>query len=213
MAFAAIVSAFGLPAETREKRTLKLSAQIWPGRNAAAHAAVMLLHISAYATVFTFIMPLFESTRESGAFLLLAVIGIAGAVGSLLAGPAIDRFGLKPAKYLMLASQIVLLPLFSIHGLSVWAFTLLSAVWIGLSTPFMIAQQVSLVTVAPKARDAGLALNATANYLGLMTGSMIGALIVRMNGFDSLGLAGGTIAVLALLWSVVASNTQSSSRT
>ncbi|MDR5654793.1 MFS transporter [Ruixingdingia sedimenti] len=168
--------------------------------NARALTALLLtvLQVASFNTVYTYIGPLALDRGESSPFLLLLVIGIASAIGGFLAGFMVDRLGPWRVLVLVLASQLVLLPLFSLGALPLAAVMAVAACWAMLSAFFMVPQQMALVRDAPDHQSLILALNATATYIGVALGGGVGAAVIGWSGLGGLGLVASLLSGVGL---------------
>ncbi len=151
--------------------------------------------------VFTYIAPILETGMGfagEGVSLFLMVFGIGGIVGSLLGGKAVDRFGPIKCVGVIIATQILFQPVFSLLPMPVAVFFTVGIIGAAFGWAFMIPQQLRLIAMAPERQGVTLALNAAAIYLGASIGSAIGAVVVEAWGLGYLGFAAGFGAFLAL---------------
>lgn len=151
--------------------------------------------------VFTYIAPILENGMgfgRDGVSLFLMIFGIGGIIGSLIGGKMVDRFGPIRCVAVIIATQVLFQPVFSLLPMPVWLFFSIGVVGAAFGWAFMVPQQMRLITMAPERQGVTLALNAAAIYLGASIGSAIGAVVVETWGMQYLGFAAGFGALLAL---------------
>ena len=190
--------------------------------------AVTLAGVGGSFVVHTYLAAVLGAIGPTGPALLgglLLVFGLAGMAGNRLAGHAIDRgrggiataasLGLKALAFAALA----LLALPSAPVALATAAAVPSAVGPGAMAPLLVAvlalyglagwmfpplQQARLAALAPHSLATALSLNASALYLGMAAGALIGGQALAHWGAGRLGWvgAGGELLALALLrWS------------
>lgn len=151
--------------------------------------------------VFTYIAPIIEQGMgfgRDGVSLFLMVFGIGGIVGSLVGGKMVDRFGPARCIVVIIATQVLFQPVFSLLPMPVWLFFTVGIIGAAFGWAFMVPQQMRLIAMAPGRQPVTLALNAAAIYLGASIGSAIGAVVVETWGMQYLGFAAGFGALIAL---------------
>ncbi|SFQ44751.1 Predicted arabinose efflux permease, MFS family [Roseivivax halotolerans] len=157
--------------------------------------------------LYTYIAPLLSETMGFGRdaiTLTLVVFGVGAVLGNLLGGWMADNLGFLRTLLLLVAGQLLTMPLFSGLPYPVWALMALVFLWSILGWSFMAAQQVRLLGLAPEEASVVLALNAAAIYVGTACGSAFGGLVLDMAGIDALGIGASIAALWALthiLWS------------
>jgi predicted MFS family arabinose efflux permease len=164
--------------------------------------------MTAVYIVFTFFGPLIEAsvgTDPETRTLYLLLYGSAAVVGNFVGGTLSDRIGPFRTLLVICAVQAALMPLLSTMPWSPVVFGALVTLWSVFGWSFMAPQQSRLVNLAPQAQALALALNAAMIYVGIAIGSAIGSSLFNWQGLSSLGLAGGLVAVFAMLH-LVASN-------
>lgn len=127
----------------------------------------------------------------------LLVFGIGAVVGNMLGGVLSDRIGPERTLLTLTASQVVLMPVFSLLPLTTPVLFGLIFIWSVCGWSFMAPQQSRLITRAPEVAPVMLALNAAAIYVGAAVGSAIGGAVLSVAGLSALGLAGAAVGVLA----------------
>jgi MFS transporter, DHA1 family, inner membrane transport protein len=166
-----------------------------------AQLAVTVLVISGVFTLFTYIAPLLrETARVDGGQLsaLLFVFGLGGVIGTAVGGYGADRWGATTVLATSITSSavgLVVLPFVatSLVGAGLVLFVMGAVGW-----AFSSPQQVRLLPYAPNAPGLVLSFNASALYLGMGIGPMIGGLVLRFGPTTWLGATGAACLVLAL---------------
>lgn len=166
----------------------------------------MLLYMTGGFAVFIYIAPLaMEGVGLSKSMLpvVLLAFGIGAAVGNIVGGQASDRFGalrvviaasLLNAVMLALASLIPHLP----HDMAGPALIGFMLVWGMIAWAFPPAQASRILAMAPNAAPLALSLNASALYLGIALGSVVGAQVLTNGTPLDLGWVGALFALGAL---------------
>lgn len=203
---------FGLP------RGLPRSAATLAQRLAVARDGAVLRTLAATTvwaasifTVFTYIAVALHDVglTASGVSFALLIFGIAAAIGNTAGGRLVDRFAPRPVASIALALLTVALALesftlkFAPPMIAAPAIVLLLFLWGLGGWAFYVAQVVALVRLSPQAPMIALSLNASAMYLGIGLGGMIGGTLLAMLGPTDLGWVGACGLALALaltLW-------------
>ena len=189
----------GLPIQVTSLADLGKALCDLPRFFAAAFTGAFLVGIFL---VYTFIALLLEERLglgRDGITLFLLLFGLGAVVGNLLGGYLNDRLGAYRTLLLLCMAQTVLMPMFSLDGLSISKAMLLIFIWSLAGWSFMAPQQVRLVTLAADKQNIFLALNASFIYVGTSVGSAIGGVVVEQYGLEMLGWAGGVCGLVALL--------------
>lgn len=175
-----------------------------------ALATTMLWTTGAF-TLYGYIAPfLANHAGISGAWLgaALVVSGIGSAVGNQLGGVASDRFGPVRTLRIVLAVLAASLAAHSLIALTlapaaaIYVVPVVLLVWSGAGWAGHPSQMSRLAAMAPDAAVIALSLNASALYLGIAAGTVLGQQAIRLAGTWSLGLVGAAceVAALAVLW-------------
>ena len=114
-----------------------------------------------------------------------------------------DRIGPYRALLIVIGGQILMLPLFAIIPLNPYLLGLLVFVWSSFAWGYVPPQQSRLVGVAPHAPSLALAINAAMSYMGIALGSAAGASLFAWQGLSILGIGGGALAILAIIYLTV----------
>jgi MFS transporter, DHA1 family, inner membrane transport protein len=159
--------------------------------------------------LFGFMVPAFRamvSATPGQVSLLLALFGLTGVFGSLVAGKFSDRLG--ASKVLVLTTGLVML------GMLLWPLAQQAWIWLffalalwGLGGFAMNStQQGRLANLAPGLAPVSIALNTSCMYLGQAPGTPIGAAVLEAHtgneGFRWLGWFGAPFMVAAIALSI-----------
>ncbi|MGW2190142.1 MFS transporter [Streptomyces sp. NPDC001719] len=147
-------------------------------REIAPVVAVSFLAAVASLGLYTYLAPVLESAGGvHGVTPYLWAWGVGGVLGSLAAGPLVDRGGRIPALIVVIlvavATAQALLPALAPHPLAVGAALVL---WGAGGWAFQVPQQHRLLALSPGRGPVVLALNGSALYLGSAVGSALGGL-------------------------------------
>ena len=156
--------------------------------------------------VFTFFSPLMEASVGANPEMrsvYLMLFGVGAVAGNYAGGVISDRIGPFRALLIVISGQIVMLPMFSIIPLNPYLLGLLVFVWSSFAWGYVPPQQSRLVGVAPHAPSLALAINAAMSYMGIALGSAAGASLFAWQGLSILGVGGGALAVLAMIYLIV----------
>ncbi|MDF1726559.1 MAG: MFS transporter [Sulfitobacter sp.] len=152
--------------------------------------------------LYTYVAPLLSDTMgygRDGVTFVLLMFGLGAVGGNILGGFMADRLGWKTTLTLLCLTQIAIMPVFSFLPLSTLVLATLAFGWALFGWAFMPGQQMRLIALAGPQAPVVLALNAAAIYLGAALGSAIGGLVIAGFGITFLGVAGGLLAILALI--------------
>lgn len=171
-------------------------------RRVLALLATTLIAFTAIYVPYTYIsVVLADATGEDGLQLaaVLAVLGVAGILGNLLAGRLADRFGGRPvvaAALLGLALVLALTPLWS----ATLPTALLAAAAYGLIGFGVSAPQTHRILALGGRASLAIALNGAALYAAIGLSGVIGGAAITHLGQTALGplAAAGLITALAL---------------
>jgi DHA1 family inner membrane transport protein len=124
-------------------------------------------------------------------------------VGGVAANAMIGRIGDKLSVETLIRTSLlglaaVFLALLEASEQFVAALTLLG-LWSLVATLFMVPQQKRLISLAPGQRGLLLAVNASALYLGMSLGTLVGSATNEIFGLSMLPLASFSLVVLAAI--------------
>lgn len=203
---------FGLPGNLpRGASTLRERFSVGRRPEVLLALATTMLWMTGAFTLYTYIAP-FLATHAgiSGTVLSLALVvfGVGSAIGNQIGGRATDRFGSFPTLAAVLLGLIASLGGFSVLALTPPTSTtpilamLLLVAWGIAGWAGNPAQAARLVGLAPQTAVVALSLNASALYLGIAAGSVLGSLTLRFGALWELGLVGALceVGALLLLW-------------
>ena len=163
--------------------------------------ATTLFHMAAqfasYALVAVILQERFHFSASWIAPSLFA-FGVGGIAGNVLAGRFADRFGSVRVMSVSLAGMMlafVAIAFVPAHPAIVLPFM---AFWSGIAFLFMAPQQKRLVELAPQQRGLLLAVNASAIYLGISLGTIVGTRVYHAWGIASVNIASFALVALAL---------------
>ncbi|MEJ6405046.1 MFS transporter [Yoonia sp. 2307UL14-13] len=152
--------------------------------------------------VYTYLAPLLEDTMgygRDGVTLVLIVFGIGAVGGNILGGWLADRIGPFRTLLFLACMQALIMPTMSLLPLpDLWLF-MIGGTWSIFGWSFMAAQQVRIIGMSPQSAPVVLALNAAAIYVGAAIGSAIGSAVISAYGLKALGVAGGLVALCAVV--------------
>ena len=165
-----------------------------------------LLILTGAFTVFSYIAPLaIEGAGLSEIALpgLLLAFGLGAVAGNITGGQMADRFGATRtvawsfglvAITLALISAVPVLP----RPLAGPVLFVLIAAWGLIGWAFPPAQASRIVKLAPEAAPIVLSLNASALYLGVALGAVVGGVVLRYGGTVDLGIAAALFPLAGL---------------
>jgi len=199
LAVAILLLVRGVPAGA----ALSFSARLAPLRRPAVLAMLMaaFLVTASFNVVYIFSSQVTAgATGGSGLSLsvLLLGYGVAGVIGSVLAGPLTDRAGSRPVAAVALAIEIVALAALVLLRSSFAAALVVFVVW-GLAA-FAVAVPVQhrLVELDPASSAITLSWYSTAMYVGIGVAPLLGSATLATGGAVAVPVVGAVAAALAL---------------
>jgi len=169
--------------------------------------SITSLQIAGQFSIFTFMAPLLERLAGAGhdaAASVFAIYGVCGFLGILTATRIVDSWGATRTSILSTSLVFVGMTVWTVGAGHLAVMALGVAIW-GLGFGAITSmQQVRLITAAPAAGAAAVALNTSVLYVGQSIGSGIGGLLFAGGYFHAAGyVAMGFLAVAlsAILWS------------
>jgi MFS transporter, DHA1 family, inner membrane transport protein len=155
----------------------------------------MASQFAIYALASLYITQHFQSSSTFISLSLLA-FGVLGVVGNAYAAQHADRIGTSRTVNISLAGLalsyllLLTLPPHPMVGL------VLFAIWAFFGQLFQAPQQSRVVNLSPDQRGLALALNASALYLGISLGSLLGSALLPMIGISQLPIISLTLILL-----------------
>lgn len=211
LAMLAVAGVWRVLAPAPAGQTATLSERLAVARRPEVLGALVqtALALAGAFTVYTYLAPFLGQAAGlagPGLALVLFLFGGAGAIGNLLGGTAADRVGLRRLLSGVFAAMAIIFALLSTAaellprsaGLVVVGVLLLWGV-VGWSFPSI--QQTRLVAIDARLAPVTLSLNASATYLGISLGAVLGSMAVAHGGVLAIGwlAAGCELLGLALL--------------
>ncbi|WP_296744081.1 MFS transporter [Mesorhizobium sp.] len=192
-------------AGTKLSLRARLAAAVRPG--VLPILATTTLALTGAFTVFAFIAPL---AIEGGGLSPLALPGMllafgAGAViGNIAGGQAADRFGATRTVAWSLTLSAAMLATFSLipsflpHTIAGPALMAMMVPWGIVGWAFPPAQASRIIKIAPDAAPIVLSLNASALYVGVALGAVVGGAVLRFGVPADLGLTAAAFPIAGL---------------
>ncbi|WP_340398345.1 MFS transporter [Paenibacillus sp. FSL H8-0079] len=185
-----------------EKMTLRMQLAILKNPTILTALLITLLYIGGYSTLFTYITPFLQATSslsmtEISGILFLA--GICSFVGSKVGGQLADAKGSKFTICIGLLLQGVTLLLFALAGVNLLVLLLVLMIFMLATWSISPAQQLYLVTLAPRNPDIALSVNTSFIQFGFALGSGLGGFVISRTSvfyLNWLGFAAVSIAFL-----------------
>ncbi|MGQ8872684.1 MFS transporter [Paenibacillus sp. TSA_86.1] len=191
----------------KEEEKVTIGMQLSMLKNKAVLIALMvtLLYVGGYATLFTYITPFLQTTSSlsmTEISLILFLAGICSFMGSKLGGQLADTKGSKFTILLGLVLQGVTLLLFALTGAHLILLILVLMIFMLATWSISPAQQLYLVTLAPRSPDIALSVNTSFIQFGFAMGSGLGGLVINKASVLNLNWAGFVAVGIALVLAV-----------
>jgi len=157
---------------------------------------VMMGFMTGVYAIYTYIAPFMQqSTGLTGSAIavVLFVFGVGATVGNLAAGSLADRIGADRVTSTVLLGLAVLFSVISVAaetlapGAARWVILPAIGLWGLVGFSFPAAQQMRLVAMDPKLAPITLSLNASAGYIGVSIGAVLGSFVVAHHALTGLG--------------------------
>ncbi|WP_339267355.1 MFS transporter [Paenibacillus sp. FSL R5-0470] len=189
-----------------EKVTLRMQLSILRNPTILMALTITLFYVGGYSTLFTYITPFLQATSslsmtEISGVLFLA--GICSFVGSRLGGQLADAKGAKFTICLGLLLQGATLLLFALAGVNLLVLILVLMIFMLATWSISPAQQLYLVTLAPRNPDIALSVNTSFIQFGFALGSGLGGLVISRTTVLYLNWLGFAAVSIALLLAIL----------
>jgi DHA1 family putative efflux transporter-like MFS transporter len=189
-----------------EKVTLRMQLSILRNPTILIALVITLFYVGGYSTLFTYITPFLQATSslsmtEISGVLFLA--GICSFVGSRVGGQLADAKGSKFTICLGLMLQGATLLLFALAGVNLLVLILVLMIFMLATWSISPAQQLYLVTLAPRNPDIALSLNTSFIQFGFALGSGLGGLVISRTSVLYLNWLGFAAVSIALLLAIL----------
>lgn len=192
----------------KEEEQVTMGMQLSMLKNKAVLVALMmtLLYVGGYAALFTYITPFLQTTSSlsmTEISLILFLAGVCSFIGSKLGGQLADTKGPKFTIFLGLVLQGLTLLLFAVTGSHLILLILVLMVFMLATWSISPAQQLYLVTLAPRSPDIALSINTSFIQFGFAMGSGLGGLVISRASVLALNWAGFAAICIALLFAIL----------
>ncbi|MBD8498462.1 MFS transporter [Paenibacillus arenosi] len=189
-----------------EKVTFSMQLSILRNSTVLTALVITLFYIGGYSTLFTYITPFLQATSslsitEISGVLFLA--GICSFVGSRVGGQLADTKGSKFTICLGLLLQGATLLLFALAGVNLFVLILVLMIFMIATWSISPAQQLYLVTLAPRNPDIALSVNTSFIQFGFALGSGLGGLVISRTSVLYLNWLGFATVSIALLLAIL----------
>ncbi|MBY0205820.1 MULTISPECIES: MFS transporter [Paenibacillus] len=190
----------------QEKVTVNMQLSLLKNKSIIIALMMSLLYVGGYATLFTYITPFLQTTSSltmTEISLILFLAGICSFMGSKLGGQLADARGSKFTIFLGLVLQGLTLLLFAVTGAHLILLILVLMIFMLATWSISPAQQLYLVTLAPRSPDIALSLNTSFIQFGFALGSGLGGIVISRSSVLALNWAGFVAVGLAVLLAVL----------
>ncbi|EGL14989.1 MULTISPECIES: MFS transporter [unclassified Paenibacillus] len=189
-----------------EKVTLRMQLSILRNSKILTALVITLFYVGGYSTLFTYITPFLQATSslsitEISGVLFLA--GICSFVGSRVGGQLADAKGSKFTICLGLLLQGATLLLFTLADVNLFVLILVLMIFMLATWSISPAQQLYLVTLAPRNPDIALSVNTSFIQFGFALGSGLGGLVISRTSVLYLNWLGLVAVGIALLLAIL----------
>lgn len=163
---------------------------------------LVMMIISGHFTTYSYIEPFAIKISQFApeiATMMLFIFGLAGVAGSFLFG---RLYAKNPRKFIACAMLLVIVPqllLFPLKNVEIAIFLLVFLWGIGI-TSLSIALQMRVLQLAPDATDVATAIYSGIYNVGIGAGALFGSIVIHQLGLEYVGLIGGGLGLLALIW-------------
>lgn len=212
LALVAVIGIWRVVAPVARAQTATLSERLAAARRPEVLGTLALtaLALTGAFAMYTYLAPFLRQAiglTGPGVAAVLFLFGAGGAAGNLLGGFASDRVSSRRLLALIFTALTGILALMSLaprllpHAPAALALVALILLWGVIGFSFPSIQQNRLVALEPGLASITLSLNASATYLGISLGAVLGSVVVAHGRILALGwlAAGCELAGLLLL--------------
>jgi predicted MFS family arabinose efflux permease len=204
------LAVFLAPSPSTGSATLKERIAVGRRPDVLGALIVTIAFMTGVFSIYTYIAPFLQQTTGltgSAVAIVLFVFGVGATIGNLAAGAIADRIGPQRVVTTVLIVLAVIFSLISIVAETVtpetarWIIVTAIGFWGLVGFSFPSTQQMRLVAMEPRLAPITLSLNASAGYVGVSLGAMLGSIVVAHHAVTSLGwvAAGGELTAFSIL--------------
>ena len=161
---------------------------------------LVMMIISGHFTTYSYIEPFAINISQfvpEIATMMLFIFGLAGVAGSFLFG---RLYAKNPRKFIACAMMLVMLPQLLLFPLKHFEIAIFLLVFLWGITSLSIALQMRVLQLAPDATDVATAIYSGIYNVGIGAGALFGSIVIHQLGLEYVGLIGGGLGFLALIW-------------
>lgn len=201
------LAAFLAPSRSAGSATLAERIAVARRPDVLGALVVTVVFMTGAFTIYTYIAPFLAQTAGlagSSVAGVLFVFGAGATVGNLAAGALADRIGAQRVVTAVLLGLAVLFSVLSLAaetlapGLARWVIVPAVGLWGLVGFSFPSVQQMRLVAMDQRLAPITLSLNASAGYLGVSLGALLGSVVVAHHAVSGLGWAGAGCELIAV---------------
>lgn len=189
--------------------TVSLSERLAIARRPDVFGALLVTigFMTGVFAIYTYIAPFLQQAAHlsgDSVAIVLFLFGAGATAGNLVSGALADRIGAQRVLTTVLLGLAVLFSVLSVAALALrpdvarWLIVPGIALWGLVGFSFPAAQQSRLVAMEPRLTPVTLSLNASAGYIGVSLGAVLGSVVVARHAIVDLGFVGAACELLAL---------------
>ena len=208
LSLATLIGLATLLAPSRSTGSATLTERMAVARRPEVLGALMVTvaFMTGAFSIYTYIAPFLEQTTGlagSSVAVVLFVFGAGATIGNLGAGSLADRIGAHRVVSTVLLGLAVMFGSLSLAaetlapGVARWVIIPAIGLWGLVGFSFPAAQQLRLVAMDPRLAPITLSLNASAGYLGVSIGAVLGSFAVAHLAISGLGWVGAGCEITA----------------
>ena len=168
--------------------------------------ALLIVMVTAQVTVYSYMEPLIQQAAGLGGNVTTAVLLVFGGMG-IVGSVCFSAWGLRfPRSFLIVTLAALTACLWAFLPSAQWlpALYAVSAVWGVAMLCMALAMQAKVLRLASDATDVGMSLFSGLFNVGIGAGALLGSQVGMHAGLNQLGVVGGTLATVGVLWCVYA---------